>query len=881
MRISAFFILLALCWTGPICELARATDNELPPPHFRLPTSVVPQHYSLELTAVPDKDTFAGAVDIDLNFKETSSVLWLNAEKITVTDATLTVNGETLTAKVIPQPKDLVGFSFDHPAGPGSAKLHINYQGEISRKDKAGIFQVKDGDHWYIYSQLEEISARRAFPCFDEPGYKVPWQVTLRVPSDDGAFSNTPVLSEEPGSGGMKTVRFAETKPLPSYLVAIAVGPMDMVDAGHAGVNHTAIRIIVPHGHGSEAQFVATTTGDVLNLLEKYFGIPYPYEKLDEVAIPRVGYAMEHPGLVTYGAGFFLMKTDEATLGRKRDATSVMAHELAHQWFGDLVTTAWWDDIWLNEGFASWMANKIVNQYRPEWKMNIGELNGYQAAMGTDELVSSRKVRQQILSDDDIANAFDDITYNKGSALLNMFEAYLGPEKFQAGIRAYLKKYSWGNATSSDFLQSVSGGDPVVGQAFSSFLDQPGVPLVTAHLSCGGGSAQLQLSQQRFLPRGSTGSADQLWDIPVCVRYPSGSGEERQCSLVTGKSTTLGLGKATNCPTWIYANAGQTGYYRVLYDGEMLSSVLKDEKTLALQERVGLIGDIAALTKGYIPLGDAMGLVPQFAHAPQRQVLDKTITIVGNMDEHLVPEQLLPKYRRYISDLYKGRAEHLGWKDRLGEDDDSSLLRPAVVRVVTNQGEDPAFIDQAKTLALAWLGDHKAVDPDMWDVVLVAAARHGDRALFDRMRAQAKKETDENARVTLLVALGSFRDPAIVKTAMAIVLTDEFDNNESIDILFAARRLPENRDLAYDFVKQNWEPLVAKLPTDFGALLPFIASHYCDSQHERDAEAFFKDRAAKYAGGPRNLAQVLESISLCAANKDANEESVAEFLKRY
>ena len=209
-----------------------------------------------------------------------------------------------------------------------------------------------------------------------------------------------------------------------------------------------------------------------MNLLEKYFGIPYPYEKLDEVAIPRVGYAMEHPGLVTYGAGFFLMKTDEATPGRKRDATSVMAHELAHQWFGDLVTTAWWDDIWLNEGFASWMANKIVNQYRPEWKMNIGELNGYQEAMGTDELVSSRKVRQQILSDDDIANAFDGITYNKGSALLNMFEAYMGPEKFQSGIRAYLKKYSWGNATSSDFLQSVSGGDPIVGQAFST-LSRP------------------------------------------------------------------------------------------------------------------------------------------------------------------------------------------------------------------------------------------------------------------------------------------------------------------------------------------------------------------------------------------------------------------------
>src|SRR4029077_11714727 len=427
---------------------------------------------------------------------------------------------------------------------------------------------------------------RRAFPCFDEPSYKVPWQVTLNVPSDDGAFSNTAVLSEGPDSGGMKTVKFAETKPFPSYLVAIAVGPMDVVDAGLAGANHTAIRIIVPRGHGSEAQFAATTTGDIVKLLENYFGPPYPYEKLDEVAIPRIGYAMEHPGLVTYGVGFFLMKPDEATQETKRGTTSVMAHEPAHQWFGDLVTNAWWDDIWLNEGFASWMANKIINQYHPEWKMNIGELNAYQGAMGTDELVTSRKARQQILSDDDIANAFDGITYHKGSALLNMFEAYMGPEKFQAGIRAYLKKYSSGNATSSDFLQSVSVGDPTVAQAFSTFLDQPGVPLVTTHLSCGGGSTQLQLSQRRFLPRGSAGTADQLWDIPVCVRYPSSNGDERQCTLLTSKSATLRLGKVFGCPAWIYANAGEAGYYRVLYDGEMLGSVLKDAKTLALPERV-------------------------------------------------------------------------------------------------------------------------------------------------------------------------------------------------------------------------------------------------------------------------------------------------------
>src|SRR6266851_6170077 len=533
--LSGMAILLAR--TPTLC----AAQNE--PPQFRLPTFAAPVRYSVNLTVIPDKDTFTGTVDIELNYKEASSILWLNAEKITVKSGTLTSGGRTLTAKVISEPKDLVGFSFDSAVSPGPAKFHAEYEGQISRKDIQGIFQVKDGDHWYIYSQFENISARQAFPCFDEPSFKVPWQLTLNVPKDDGAFSNTPLLSETSRDDGLKTVRFAETKPLPSYLVAIAVGPMDIVPAGHAGANKTEIRIIVPRGRGREAQYVAGATPDIVNLLEKYFGIPYPYEKLDEVAIPLAGYAMEHPGLVTYGSGFFLSKPEEVTLEWKLGPTSVIAHELAHQWFGDLVTTAWWDDIWLNEGFASWMANKIVNQYRPEWKMNIDELNSYQGAMSTDELVSSRKVRQEILSDDDIENAFDNITYNKGSGLLNMFESYLGPEKFQHGIQQYLRKYSWRNATSAEFLQELSGNDPVLVKAFSSFLDQAGVPLVTVKLQCADGTAKLRLSQERFLPLGSQGTSNQLWDIPVCVKYPTAGGEARDCTLTTSKTQMLTLAK--------------------------------------------------------------------------------------------------------------------------------------------------------------------------------------------------------------------------------------------------------------------------------------------------------------------------------------------------
>lgn len=881
-RFPLMIVLALLSEFAVFCGLARAAGSDQPqPPQFRLPSFAAPHRYSVNLAVKPDHDTFTGVIDIDLNFKEASPVLWLNAERIAVSEAYLTVGGQTLTAKVIPKPKDLVGFSFDHEVGPGQAKLHVSYEGQISRKDMAGIFQVKDGERWYIYSQFEDISARRAFPCFDEPGYKVPWQVTLTVPKEDGAFSNTPVLSESLNPDGSKTVKFAETKPLPSYLVAIAVGPMDIVDGGHTSGNNTVIRIIVPHGRGPEAKYATETTPDVVNLLEKYFGIPYPYEKLDEVAIPLAGYAMEHPGLVTYGAGFFLAKPEELTLGRKHSIVGVEAHELAHQWFGDLVTTEWWDDIWLNEGFASWMGNKIVNEYQPEWQANISELNSRQGAMETDELVSSRKVRQPILSNDDIANAFDGITYSKGSALLGMFESYLGPERFQAGIRRYLRKYSWGNATSADFLGALAGDDPGIAKAFSTFLDQPGVPLVAAKLECDAAGSRLQLSQQRFLPRGSQGSVDQLWNIPLCVKYPAEGKDVRQCTLMTSKVATISLSKANGCPAWTYDNADEAGYYRVLYDDSMLGTVLKDEKTLTLPERVGLVGDIAALTKGYMPLGKAMALMPKFAHEPGQQIVTKTLSIVGGLDDHLVPDSLKPKYRHYLSDLYKQRAEQLGWKDRTDDDDDSRLLRPRLFAVVANQAEDPEFITQARKLALAWLGDHNAVDRDMLGVVLSSAARHGDRALFDRLRAQAAKETNEELQRTLLGAMGLFRDPAILKAALPIILSDEFDSRRSINILFSATQWPGTRDTTYSFVKQNWDQLMTKLPTDWGAFFPSVAGNYCDEQHRNDAETFFKDRSTKYKGGPRILAQVLESISLCAANKSANQASVVDFLKNY
>jgi alanyl aminopeptidase len=879
LRFGAALVLT--CALVPILYGQGTTPLKTP---FRLPADVAaPVRYHVDLTVVPDQDTFTGSSDIDVEFKKATPILWLNADKLQVKQASLTLGQETVATKVVTTPKDYVRFEFDHPIGPGQAKLHLTYQGEISRKDMSGIFQVKDDNQWYIYSQFEDIAARRAYPCFDEPGYKVPWQMTLHVKKDQAALSNTPVISETDDGGGMKTVKFAETKPLPSYLVAIAVGDFDFVDAGTTGQKHTRVRIVTPHGRGSEAKYAAETTPTIVNLLEKYFEIPYPYEKLDEVAIPLAGYAMEHPGIVTYGASLIITKPEADTLRRKRQWVSVASHELAHQWFGDLVTTAWWDDIWLNEGFASWMANKITNEYHPEWHMNISELNSYQDAMDNDALVSARKVRQPIESNDDISNAFDGITYNKGSALLNMFESYMGTERFRKGVQRYLKMYSWKNATSAEFLTALTGDDHAISSAFSSFLEQPGVPLVTVRLDCDRGTAKIDLSQQRFLPLGSSGAEPELWKIPVCARYKADSGEERQCTVLDHESGLMTLEKARSCPEWVEANADADGYYRVAYQGDLLERLLKNNGgALTLPERVSLIGDVQALTgNGMVALGTALALAPALAHDPDRQVISKTMTITTGLQDRLVDPSVLPKYRQYLSDVYGTRARQLGWTAKPDESDDDRLLRPSLIDVMANQAEDSESIATAKQLASAWLDNHDAVGPDMVGSVLVAAARHGDRDLFDRMHAAAKHEKDEQFQRTLLFALGSFPDANIASIAMPIVLTNEFDSRRSLSILFGVSQSAKTRDLAYDFVKQNWDPLIVKLPTDSGAFLPFIAGGYCDDKHRQDAKSFFDGRSTRYTGGPRNLAQVLEGIDLCVAYKKAQQPSVTEFLTIY
>ncbi len=871
---------------GQMPGAPQAEDAKPLPPKLRLGGSARPVRYAADLTIVPAEDSFQGAIDIDVRLRGKTGLFWLNATDISIGEATASIGGKTIAVRTVPGERNFVGLAFDPAVGPGSVQLHISYKGVLNKTDTAGLFKQKEGEDWYVFTQFEATDARRAFPCFDEPSFKVPWQLTLHIPKGDKAVSNTPQVSETAGSNGMKTVKFAQTKPLPSYLVALGVGPFDIVDAGKAGKKKTPIRIITPRGKASRARYAAEATPQLFEILERYFGVSYPYEKLDSLAIPQtVGFgAMENAGLITYNERILLAAPEEETLRFKRGFAGTGSHEIAHQWFGDLVTMAWWNDIWLNEAFATWLARKNVIQWKPEWEEDVSRVSARSGSMRSDTLVTARKIRQPVESEHDIRNAFDGITYGKGAAVLSMFEAWMGEKKFAGGVRRYLTAHSYGNATAEDFLKALEGGTSSgIAAAFSTFLDQPGVPLVSAELSCGsGGPPRLLLSQGRFLPIGSKGSTAQLWQIPICVRYRAGNSEERSCKLMTKETEEMPLSSHASCPDGVLANDAEAGYYHVLYRGDLLARLLVDGgRALTIPERVGVLGDVAALAEGgAMPVGEALAFVPQFAKDPSRHIVSATVRIAA-VREDFVPEELRANYARLLQAMYGERARSLGFLDRPGEDDDTRLLRQSLVGLAANRGEDEKLREEARALALKWLEDRKAVGADLAGTVLTVAARSGDRALFERFHAEAKKATERRDRQRLLSALGSLRNPEILKDALKIFLTDEFDSREAASVLFMGAGDESSRQIRYDFVKQNFDAIVAKLPRDSGASLVFAGAGFCDQAHGADVEAFFKDRAGKFMGGPRNLAQVLERISLCAASKEAQLPAIRAFLEKY
>ena len=849
-------------------------------PKLRLPGDAQPIRYELDLTLDPGKDGFEGTVGVQVQIVRSTPVIWLNSSGLTIKSAT--VDGKP--GRVVEGNSDFVGVAADKPFNPGTAKVQLVFSGTLQTTDVEGLFKQTENGNSYIMTQFEPISARRAFPCFDEPALKTPWRVTLRVPKGMEAFANTPEESQQ-AEGEYKVVRFRESKPMPSYLVAMAVGPFDIIDGGKAGKKQTPLRIVAVKGHRDEAKYALEVTPKVFAALENYFGVPYPYEKLDQITIPvTVAFgAMENAGLITYQSSLLLVRPQDDTPTRRRLNADVITHEIAHQWFGNMVSPKWWDDIWLNEAFATWMTNYIIDQQFPEWKTQIGVAAKKSSVMTTDSLLSARKIRQPIASSGDIGSAFDDITYQKGSAVIRMFENYVGPELFRKGIQNYMKKHAWGAATARDFLAAISqasGKD--VTSAFSTFLDRTGVPLLKVNLNCGNGKPAMVVSQERFLPLGSKGSRSEYWQTPACFEYESNGKIVRQCNVIADPKDTVALNAANGCPAWVNANAEGAGYYRISYEGGLQDKLIENAAKLSIPEQVDLLANTAALVgAGQMPASQALALVAKFKDSDERGVLLGALDIALKVENSLEPD-LRANYARFMLKTFGPKARALGWQPKPGESEDHRLMRAKLVPITAEYG-DQELMAEAGQLAKSWLNDRNSVNPDIATAVLQTAAIGGDQLYFNRLVAELKKTTDRRDRNRIIGAIGSFQNPAIAQQGLNLVLDKTFDIRDMSELLYEYNNERQTDMLAWPFLKAHYDEVLSRLPSRLGnhagSELPKVGGAFCDTNGYSEVESFFKDRAKTMPGAELTLAQVLEKISLCGPRRAALRPELAKFLK--
>ena len=848
------------------------------PVPMRLPASTEPLAYTLHLQVDPAQPRHSGEVAIDLQLHQPVAVggaLRLHAKDLAIRTVWLEIGAQRLVGRVQPVDAERVDLRFAKPLPAGRARLGLAFTGNIAEQDVYGLFRQQDAGQWMAATQFEATGARLAFPLFDEPGWKVPWTLSLTVPEALVAVSNMPVASDEPAAPGFKRVRFETTPPLPSYLLAFAVGAFDVRDAGTAAPGHALpLRFITPRGRTIEADFAAGLTGRIVQRLEAYFDLPYPYAKLDSLAIPvTVGFsAMEHPGLITYAATLLMARADEATPNFQRDYVSTAAHELAHQWFGNLVTMAWWDDLWLNESFASWMGDRITAEVMPDWGWQTSLQRARASAMKADRLVSARRIEQPMLSDDDLGNLWDPITYQKGQTVLAMFEAWLGPARFQAGVRRYLQRHAWGSATSADFFNALAVDDPTLPDAMRSFTRQPGIPRLSVALRCDDGPPRLQLAQSRLLPLGSAagGAAPPRWQLPLLLRTPAGTSR----LLMTEAEATLPLPDAT-CPAWVLANAGGAGYYRVAYAGNGLA-LAAGAPGLSTGELLALLDDAQGLhDAGDIDSAQLLALVQVAAAHAAREVTEAAMALLARLQPLVGPAQQAAYAQRWQA-AFGERARTLGWATRPGDSDDDRLLRTTLLPRLADLGQDARLRGEALQWARAWLADRLAVAAELRGPVLATAALAtlvGDGepadagpALFDALLAALRASDNRNERDDLLTALGRFRQAALAERARSLLLDPGIDIRDSLrPVLYGQAGRPVQRADALAFVARHHAELAKRLGRDEPAWLPTYFNTGCGADEVRRIEAAFSQPAPRYLGGQAALARTLEAVRLCSA----------------
>lgn len=906
-RIAALFCLPLLLST-----LASAA----PPP--RLSQDIVPLSQSVRLRLDPAQADYSGSVRIELRIDQPTPNIRLHAERMRLTRTTLSG-----PAGAVPVSADFgagdasstltLTPSSKRPIPAGRYTLSIEFQNAFGTR-AVGLYRMtlQSDKTSYAFTQFEPADAREAFPCFDEPRFKIPFQISLEVPQDLTAVSNTPI-AQQLSARGMRTVIFEKTKPLPTYLLAFAVGPFESVPIPGLGVPG---EIVVPKGQRHLASLAASMTPPILRALEAYFGRRYPYEKLDFIAVPEFWPgAMEHPGAVTYADRILLVDEKIASPGQRRTLAAVIAHELAHMWFGNLVTMAWWDDLWLNESFASWIGDKTIQKLYPQFRMDLSATETAQSVMFADARPATEAIRQKIEIAEQGLNRVG-LAYDKGQAILRMFEAWLGPDRFRDGVLRYLAAHEWGNATADDLWSALSappppspvpskdakaapaqeGKTPDISAAMATFLDQPGLPLIDVLPMKNG---KVRLRQQRFTNHGVS-APPQTWRVPVSLKYRSGGAVRTHTILLDAPEQTISLPLAqAQAPEWIFPFADAVGYYRFTLPQEQLASLLQQAGAhLTPPERLALLGNLAALLDA--GLGGVHGdtylrALARMAADPDPLVVDAVLGDsrmgLGKIHNALVPDALRDRFAAYVRRTLQSPKDRFGLRDGMkktgakaqtrdkdGKGDDAvALLRPHLLRWLGDIGKDPDAARLAHEQAQAFIKDPAAADPTLAGSALQVAAATGDQALFDAYRRGFEEARTPVERARFISALGAFRDPALRDQALRYALSKKVRPNEVFTIVHAIRTDEKGRDQVFSWFTQNYAAITARLPDAALVRLPHLASG-CEPARLQEARSFFLAPGRRSPATDEELAKVDAQVRDCAALQKREGAAVARFL---
>ena len=855
-----------------------------------LPQDVNPRGYALELEPNFENFTFEGSETVVLEIVQPTDRIVLNCMEIEIQSCFVTAAGSDQQARetVFDADAETVTFVFESALPVGPATMAIGFTGELNDKLRGfyrSDYQDLDGAEKHLAAtQFESTDARRAFPCWDEPARKATFDVTLVVPSHLEAVSNTEIVSRDERSGSRIAVRFAPTPVMSTYLLAFVVGDLACIE--DTTPDGTLIRVWATKGNEEKGRFALETSIDLLAYFNDYFGIPFPLSKLDHLAIPDFAAgAMENWGAITYRETALLVDPDHSSAVTREIVAAIISHEMAHMWFGDLVTMAWWDDLWLNESFASWMGDKAVDVLHPEWEMWTQFLtHDTTTALSLDGLANSHPIEQEVNNPAEIGQLFDAISYSKGASIIRMLEQYLSPDTFRDGLRIYLDRHRYGNARTRDLWNALgeASGLPVA-EIMDTWTTQTGYPVLDVSVDRNSDGMEVGLTQRRFMYEdvlGAGESRDGRWKVPVGARTASDANPVR--TLMETDATTVSLKPASYGTTdeWIKVNPLHTAFYRVRYPTDELQKLVAPirSKTLPAADRLGIQNDTYALAKaGHLPATDFLTIAEAYAAENDASVCGDLAANLNGLDGLVATEEFYPRFQAFARGIFKPIGDQIGWDAAPNEGHRDALLRSTALSEL-GHFEDEDTLAEASRRFERYVEDPANVNPDTRAVVFAMAAQRGSRASYDLMWDLEKAETLHEQKIRFLYALCSYTQPDLLKETLERSLGPEVRSQDTIRGVSAVAGNRHGLDIAWEFVKDNWAEFDRRYGEGgFGLMhLVSLTSMFTTEERREDVQRFFTDNPVP--GAERAVRQSLERMSLNIGWLDKNRDDLGRWL---